>query len=402
MARAAAGVTTILASVMLACFALAAPGPALAQSAAERARLQRAELDRIRRERADLEKRARELESRGHDLAEERQNLDRQARTTASLVQALDRQILAIADEEADATADLVVAQDELAMKDAILRYRLREIYMRGPMYTVEALLSAGSFGELLARYKYLHLVALRDRALVQRVEALGEQIAAQRTSLVRLRDDAQQTRADKTAEEKRLRTLEQQSGRSLAQVEAQKQQVAARLAQIVRDENRVTALLAAAEEARRRGDAPAGAAPPAASTLRPRDLGQLDWPVTGNILYRFGRQVNPNNTTIRWNGIGIAAPEGTPVKALSSGVVEIADRIGTYGLVVIVNHGEGNFTMYGSLESTAVAKGQQVEKGQVVGTVGSSDPELGPHLHLEIRPNGRAADPLDWLRRRP
>ena len=163
-----------------------------------------------------------------------------------------------------------------------------------------------------------------------------------------------------------------------------------------------MAALLAAAEEARRRGDAAPGAAPPSRSTLRTEDLGRLDWPVNGRILYRFGRQVNPNNTVIRWNGIGIAAPLGTPVRALDAGVVQIADRLGTYGLVVILNHGEGNFTMYGSLNGATVAVGDRVEKDQVIGTVGRSDPDLEPHLHLEIRPNGRPTDPLDWLRRRP
>ena len=54
-------------------------------------------------------------------------------------------------------------------------------------------------------------------------------------------------------------------------------------------------------------------------------------------MLYRFGRQVNPNNTTIRWNGIGIGAASGTPVKSVSAGTVEYAERMGTYGLIVIV-----------------------------------------------------------------
>jgi len=384
--------------------ALAWPAAGRAQApptSAERLRQQREELDRIRRERADLEDRMRQIRTRSHDLAEERTNLDRQAEATARVVRALDSQILAIADEEADATADLVAAQDELAIKRAILRYRLREIYKRGPLHTVEALLTAGSFGELVARYKYLHLVALRDRALVQRVEALGEQIGAQRESLVRLRADAQRSREDKQAEERRLRALEQQRGRSLAQLEAQQRQVEARLAQIQRDEARVAALLASLEEARRRGEAPAGAAPPAVSTLRTADMGRLDWPVDGTVLYRFGRQVNPNNTTIRWNGIGIAAKAGTAVRAVQAGVVAIADRVGTYGLVVILNHGEGNFTMYGSLDRADVRQGEAVAQGQVIGTVGTSDPDLEPHLHFEVRPNGRAVDPLDWLRRR-
>jgi septal ring factor EnvC (AmiA/AmiB activator) len=383
------------------------PWPARAQGAGagqapsqqERARLQREELDRIRRERADLERKARELRSTVHDLFEERTNLDRQADATARVVRTLDAQIVSLADEEADATSRLVAAQDELALKHAILRYRVREIYKRGPMYSVEAMLSAGSFGELLARYKYLHLVAIRDRTLVSRVAALGDEIAQQRQSLVRLRNNAEQSRADKADEERRLRSLEQQRGRSLAQAESQQKQVEARLAQVARDEARVASIIASLDEARRRSDARPGAAPPSSSSLRTSDLGRLDWPVDGAVLYRFGRQVNPNNTTIRWNGIGIGAASGTPVKSVSAGTVEYAERMGTYGLIVIVNHGGGDYSLYGSLGQARVAKGAKITKGQVIGTVGVSDPDIEPHLHFEIRPNGRAVDPLDWLR---
>ena len=375
---------------------LTAQQPPVAQ---DRTKQQRDELERIRRERAELERQARALKSTVHDLSDERSNLDRQADATARAVGTLDRQILSLADEEADATSHLVIAQDELVVKRAILRYRVREIYKRGGMFTLEAMLSANSFGELLARYKYLHLVAVRDRTLVTRVAALGDQIATQRQSLVKLRDDTESSRQEKAQEERRLRTLEQLRGRSLAQAESQQQQVEARIAQIVRDEARLTSVLAALDEARRRADARPGAAPPSASTLTTRDLGRLEWPVDGTVLYRFGRQMNANSSTVRWNGIGIGAAEGTPVKAVSNGTVEYAERFGTYGLTVIVNHGAGDYSIYGSLAQAKVAKNTKVIKGQVIGTVGTSDPDLTAHLHFEIRPNGRAVDPLDWLR---
>ena len=134
-------------------------------------------------------------------------------------------------------------------------------------------------------------------------------------------------------------------------------------------------------------------------STLKTSDFGKLDWPVEGAIIYRFGRAVNPNNTTIRWNGVGIAAPSGSSVKAVAGGEVMVAEPIGTYGLTVIVQHGGGDYSVYGSLARTDVQRGQQVTKGEVIGAVGVSDPELDPHLHFEIRPKGRAIDPLVWLR---
>ena len=404
-ARLCSATRLVCAALMLAALMLTAATAATAATAQQppasqdRAKQQREELDRIRRERLDLERKARELKSTVHSLSEERANLDRQADATARVVRTLDRQIVSIADEESDATANLVLAQDELVIKRAILRYRVREIYKRGGTHALEALISANSFGELLARYKYLHLAALRDRTLVTRVATLSDEIAAQRVALVKLRDGAEESRQEKAVEERRLRGLEQQRGRRIAQVEVQRTAVDARLAQVARDEARLTAVLASLEEARRRAEAKPGAGPAAASTLRTSDLGQLDWPVDGTVLYRFGRLVNANNTTVRWNGIGIGAGAGAPVKTVSSGTIEYAERFGTYGLTVIVNHGSGDYSIYGSLGQARVAKHTKVTKGQVIGTVGSSDPDLEPHLHFEIRPNGRAVDPLGWLR---
>ena len=126
-----------------------------------------------------------------------------------------------------------------------------------------------------------------------------------------------------------------------------------------------------------------------------------LGWPVNGSLLYRFGRVVT-NNTTTRWNGIGIAAPAGTAVHAVAGGEVVLAESMGTYGLTVIVQHGGGDYSVYGSLATIEVTKGQQVAKGQAIGTVGATDPELPAHLHFEIRPKGRAMDPLVWLKNQP
>jgi septal ring factor EnvC (AmiA/AmiB activator) len=136
-------------------------------------------------------------------------------------------------------------------------------------------------------------------------------------------------------------------------------------------------------------------------SSLRTSDLGTLDWPVQGTILYSFGRVVNPNNTTTRWNGIGIAAPGGTPVKSVAAGKVVVAQPFGTYGLTIIIQHGGGDYSVYGSLSQLAVGEGALVSKGQVIGYVGAADPEMESHLHFEIRPQGRAVDPLEWLRGR-
>ncbi len=372
------------------------------RNAAERLKAQKDELEKIRLERADLQRRMRELQSTVHDLSEERTNIERQAEATARVVHTLDRQLTALSDQETEVTANLIRAQDELAIKRAVLRNRVREIYKRGALYSVEAMLSAQSFGELVARYKYLHLVAQRDRALVSRVEALGAQIGNQRQTLVTLRYDVESSRQQKAEEEQALRALDEKRARSLAQAQAKEQQAESRLAQIAKDEARLGNVIASLEVERKRAEGRSGSNFPSSSTLKTADFGRLDWPVEGNIIYQFGRLINPNNTTVRWNGIGIAAAEGTPVKAVAAGVVALTDEsFSTYGRTVVIQHGGNDYSIYSSLGKILVTKGTKIVKGQAIGTVGKSDPDMEPHLHFEMRPGQRAVDPLEWLRSR-
>lgn len=381
---------------------LVALSPLAAQNTPDaRLRAQQQELERIRRERTELQRRMSVLQSTVHDLSEEVSNLDRQADATARLVRSLDAQLSSITEEVGGATSRMVRAEDELVVKRAVLQRRLVDIYKRGPLYSVEVLLSAQSIGALVARYKYLHVLAQRDKALVKRVEELRNQIRGQRTLFLRLQTEVEENRAAKAEEEQRLRSLEEQRARSLVDAKRQTQRAKTRLAQIARDEARLGDVIASLEAARRRAESRSNAPAPAASTLRTADLGKLDWPVDGEIIYRYGRVVNPNNTTVSWKGIGIAAPEGTIVKAVSSGEVVYTAPFSTYGLTVIVQHGGGDYSVYGSLQRVDVTRGMRVRKGQTIGTVGSTDPDLPAHLHFEMRPKGRSVDPLEWLRGR-
>lgn len=369
--------------------------------AQDRVRQQREELNRIRQERAELERQARELANTAHDLTEEVHNLDRRAIATARIVQTLDLQLATIAAEVSGATINMARAEVELAQKKDILRRRLVDIYKRGPTYTAQALLSAPSFGELVARYKYLHTLALRDRSLVRRVEQLRNQVALERDRLYMLQRSLRDNREEKKLEEERLRNLEQEQRLQLLRVRREARQTEDRLARVRRSEVQLASAIADLEAARRRAEAARPAAARSTSSIRTTDYGKLDWPVQGSLVYTFGRAVQPNNTTIRWNGVGIGAAIGTAVKSVAAGRVVRVSQLGTYGLTVIVEHGGGDYTIYGSLARADVRQGQSVVKGQVIGGVGTSDPELPPHLHFEVRHGGPAIDPAAWLRDR-
>jgi len=397
-------VTSVRRLLVAASLILLGASPVFAQDQSARLRAQQDTLLRLRREREQLERRAADLQNTMHDLSAEMSNLNSRAEATSRIVKALDSQLETINGEVVSATRDVSITSRDLSQKKAALHERLVDIYKRGPLFTTQVMLSARSFGELVARYKYLHLLALHDRALVQRVEQLHKQVRKDQDRLVSLQSAVEQNRDDKAREEAQLRELEQDRGANLARTQREVQLTEARLAKIRATESQLTNAITVFDTERRRAEAARPTVARSASSIKTSDYGRLDWPVDGPLVYTFGKAQTASNTTIRWNGVGIKANVGTAVTAVAAGRVVSVGQLGTYGLTVIIDHGGGDYSIYGSLSRADVRQQQQVVKGQQIGGVGISDPEYPPHLHFEIRHGGSdgrpaSVDPATWLR---
>ena len=120
----------------------------------------------------------------------------------------------------------------------------------------------------------------------------------------------------------------------------------------------------------------------------------------TNAISSSFGTRWHPLLGGYRFHaGIDLAAAMGSPVFATSSGTVAASGWCGGYGICVTIDHGDGCFTLYGHLSRVDVAPGMRVSSGQALGLVGSTGNSTGPHLHYEVRINGRPVDPVPYLR---
>jgi murein hydrolase activator len=140
-------------------------------------------------------------------------------------------------------------------------------------------------------------------------------------------------------------------------------------------------------------------AAAPVTLPLRPFQ-GALPWPLRGRIVGGFGRQSSSRfGTTIVRNGIEIAVNEGQLVRSVHDGTVAYAEPFSGYGNLVIVEHGERSYSLYGYLLSMQVSKGEHVEAQAPLGMSGR-DPAGNPSLYFELRVDGKAVDPLQWLSR--
>lgn len=371
-------------------------------------------LQQIRQERQQLRTELSRIRSRVGDVSAEIRNIQRQQQVSASLLREINLQLDETAKRIDETTAEMIATQGELQSKRAQLNRRLRDIYKQGPVHEAQILLTADSFSDLLNRYKYLYLVARRDRGLVTEVAELARELEMREHELRRSLSDIQYLQAEREQENATLASLRASRGATLTDLRATERRTNTRLEALARDERRMTSVIADLERRRReeeRRAAAAAAAPgnagrapprPAPSTMTTADLGALDWPVGGRVVYNFGRATQSNGTTIRYNGVGIGAAVGTPVRAVEAGTVEMAAPFEGYGPTVVVSHGGGYYSLYLYLREIHVRPGAQITKGQTIGTVGGEATPEGAHVEFQIRePGGAAVDPVTWLRRR-
>lgn len=130
-----------------------------------------------------------------------------------------------------------------------------------------------------------------------------------------------------------------------------------------------------------------------------PESTGSFSYPVRAPITSPFGPRRHPIfGVRSMHSGIDLAAPYGTPIKASEGGVVIYSGWYGGYGKVVILDHAKGFSTLYAHLSSTKVAVGARVKQGEVVGFEGSTGYATGPHLHFEVREQGKPKNPVIYL----
>ena len=313
---------------------------------------------------------------------------------------AAEAQLAATQAELERAVSDLRDARDRLAMlrkhlKRAlvVLRERLVAIYESGTPDTLSLILSADGYEELVGRSEYLQQIQEGDEAIVDRVRDLRDQ--AKRT-VRRLREAKRRIEAARdaiAAEERRLaaaRTaVEGRQGELLAARGAR----AGALAGIRSHERELHGDLSDLQsQIEAQLQASQSATPLPAGPVQHGSSG-LIWPVDGPVVSGFGW---------RWGrmheGVDIAVPAGTPIRAAASGAVVIAGWVGGYGNYTCVDHGGGLSTCYAHQSSFAASTGAEVAQGQVIGYVGCTGHCYGDHLHFEVRVNGVAQDPMGYL----
>jgi septal ring factor EnvC (AmiA/AmiB activator) len=365
-------------------------------------RASRLRLDSILVERQRLQDDMARLHSSVRDASRELSNIERQRNTSRAALAELEHQADILGTSVLESQENLDATQQRLKSRTNDLRGRMRTIYKRGPLHSMRVLLSAESFADLMNRYKYLHMITLSERMMIDEVAALEKNLVKQQEDLKATLARLESLRQDKESEVSELQRVERQRQSTLRDFKMKETRTATALKTLEKEQAKLTDAVALLEKRRRENAANSAPGPNALTT---RDIGQLNWPVEGNVLYRFGPDTQPNGVVLKNNGIGIGAATGTSVKSVEAGVVEIAGAQPGYGLTVIVSHGGGYRTLYLFLKTVRVTVGQKITAGQVIGTVGGEATPEGPHIEFQVRvPQGgniQPVDPLTWLRAR-
>src|SRR5579884_2622883 len=273
--------------------------------------------------------------------------------------------------EVAQASQSLAAVSRQLSRHEALMGERLRAFYEKGPLAYLDVLLGATGFQDFATRTYLIALIVNRDLELYRQVSAERQQRLAEQQERLR----ASQEEAARLAAERR---------RLLEHVRAERSAQETAIRELELESARITDLIRRTTAARRGG-------PPL--TLR---NGAFLWPVSGPITSGYGWRIHPIFHTREFHtGIDIAAPWGTPIQAAADGTVLFAGWMRGYGMLVILDHGNGLSTTYSHLSSYSVHVGEHVQRGEVIARIGSTGWSTGPHLFFEIRENGDPIDPL-------
>lgn len=368
----------------LAAMVLQVPASARATEAEE----QQKELERVREQIESARKSRHDLESRKADLQDQLANIERTYGQVAKALKGLEEQEQSQLRQIAELQHQRKQLGVSMRKQRQMLEGQARAVYAAGRQDWLKLVLNQedpSRLSRILAYYSYL------NRARASLLQSMGGELASAR----RLQDELfaeserlNETRRAVAREQAELEKSRQDRRKLLASLERDIQTREVDLKQLQANEQRLEDLLAAI---RRRMDETRPSE--TVETTGPPPAPQSRCPVTGRLLGRFG---SPRMSG-RWDGMLIAAAEGTPVHAVASGDIAYAEWLSGYGLLTIVDHGDGYMSLYAFNQSLYKRVGDRVNAGDVIATVGTSGGRTESALYFGIREKGRPVDPAAW-----
>jgi septal ring factor EnvC (AmiA/AmiB activator) len=350
-----------------------------------------ADLARIRGEIARLRKRLDDVHaqtrSAEHDLEEADLALGIRTR---ELQLAVDMQSH-LEQERRGVEAQVAAIAPRITGEKRFLRKRLAALYRLGGLSYLRMLLSIDQRRDPVEAVSMLSFLVSRDARAVTRFQATRAQLGARVADL-----------ADRERQIAGVRRLVEQRQQAVAAARAEKERMVVALrSEGSQSEQKLVALEEKAKRLERLVEVLGRQARPGAPPTDIRAVqGALAWPVQGKVIEQFGRQRDAKFATVTFNnGLKIAATPGAEVHAVFAGTVLFSQWFKGYGNLVILDHGNRIFSLYGNLKSPAVSAGDRINAGQALAGVGESEDAHSGYLYFEVRQDNKPEDPRKWLR---
>ena len=368
-------------AALCACVSFAAVLASPAGGAAPSLPAKQEELRRVQRQLGTERQRLQQTRRRERRMLDQVKRLDRQLDVTEDRLARLGGSLRGARMRSEAAAAALARAEMALARRRSLLAGRLRDIHRYGRAGYLDVVLGAASFPEFVARARMVRAIVRSDARMIDAYTTDRDRTAALREDLI-VEQQRLQALLEET-EERRLQLADQATAKREALQAVVRERTASERA--IRDlEEDSVALEALIQSMQSR-----------ASAGPRRSLSAFLLPLRGPVTSRFGFRRHPIFRLRQFHqGVDIAAPRGSRVLAAFDGKVLFAGWYGGYGKLVILDHGGGTSTLYGHLSAILVKPGQVVARGQLIGNVGSTGYTTGPHLHYEVRQNGRPIEP--------
>ena len=317
--------------------------------------------------------------------------IERETALTRKLIGQLATKELGIRSQIDTLQFDMDGLRNRIDQRRDRLAIRLRTMYMRPRTSVVATVLSAENMTQLGSRLRAMTHLARTERSLIGGVQEAQADLRHRRGRLAEQMAEINLTRSEVEDRRIELESLQGKRGEALAQVRAEQARFDASLKEMERVAGQMEELITRLQNERD---------PNAQTTTNfSQRIGSLPWPVAGRILKPFGRSVHPEFGTVVMNkGVNIGAPMGTPIRCVAEGKVEYVDWLPGYGKCIIVDHGDGYYSLYAHASSIFPARGAVVRAGDVLGEVGDTGSLNGTQLYFEIRKGKDSLNPRSWL----
>ena len=358
-----------------------------------------AKLEQLRQEIRSLRAELDTAQARRDDLQAQLRNTETRIGKISQLIKALERQLRGQRRELNELKTRQAALQKDLQGQRVSLARQIRAAYATGQQEYLKIILNQqepAAVARTLTYYDYYNRARLQH---IRAIDARLTEIADVELGIQQKTQELELARTEQTQEKQALETTRGERGLLLTQLEQQIQTKGARLSQLLDDERRLQRLIDSLADTLH--DTPLDT-PSEMGERKPfaQLKGRLRWPTEGRISARFGEARNVGE--LRWQGVAISAPEGTEVRAISHGRVAFADWLRGFGLLIIIDHGDGYMSLYGGNQSLYKEVGDWVEGGEAIAGVGDSGGRNDSALYFEIRHDGKPTNPLKWCRGKP